>query len=399
MNSIINTKKYGSEYWEIIEAQTKGKRPTMEDHCNVLYPFNSPQSLLVSVFDGHAGNLCSNFLSQHLPTEIQKHTIVGKMSVPTSKMLKKDFMNVDKAWLEGVKEKEVEDGSTALCLVLYGPDLMVANCGDSRALLYQAGEAMVLTRDHVPEDREEKQRILKLGGTVIGGRLQGKLGVSRAFGNMEFKESNLLISEPEIKEVNVRINAEFLLLGCDGLFEQFSNEEIVDFIKSRMEKNTLPLEQIVQELVEEALDRGTDDNISVIVVKFTKAYQKYLKKQKKNEAKSQKISAAKGLSPHKYVVEAGSYSDGSVKTKKEKHKSDNTKHVSASSCPSDPSSFYPIIIDRKLEKKINKSLKSLSPIKTSKDSYRNDIPEEKGPKSHVWGLKSSLLGRTLNKSG
>jgi len=287
-----------------------------------------------------------------------------------------------------VKQKEVEDGSTALCLVLDGPELIVANCGDSRALLYQAGEAMVLTRDHVPENHEEKQRILKLGGTVIGGRLQGKLGVSRAFGNMEFKESNLLISEPEINEVNVQNNAEFLVLGCDGLFEQFSNEEIVGFIKSKLEKNSLSLEQIVQELVEEALDRGTDDNISVIVVKFTKSYQKLLKKQKKNLAKSQKFSSK------------GSLSDGSSKLKKEKYKSDIGKSVTASSCPSDTSSLYSMFIDRKLEKKIYKSPKSISPIKTSRDFSLNDLPsEEKGPKSQVWGLKSSLLGRTLNKSG
>jgi serine/threonine protein phosphatase PrpC len=153
---------------------------------------------------------------------------------------------------------------------------MVVNCGDSRAILYQGGQMLALTRDHRPEDYEEKQRIIKQGGTVIGGRLQGKLGVSRAFGNSEFKESKYLICEPEIKEMNLDYDAQFLVIGCDGLFEKLSNFEIVNFIKNNIP--TKSLEEVIQELVEEALDRGTEDNITVMVVKFKKAYKKLLKK-------------------------------------------------------------------------------------------------------------------------
>jgi len=122
----------------------------------------------------------------------------------------------------------------------------------------------------------KKKRIINLGGSVIGGRLQGKLGVSRAFGNIEFKECKYLTSDPEVKEVTLESDAEFLVIGCDGLFEHFSNEEIMSFIKTQI--SWKPLEVIVKDLVEEALDRGTGDNITVLVVKFNKAYSKLLKK-------------------------------------------------------------------------------------------------------------------------
>jgi len=114
---------------------------------------------------------------------------------------------------------------------------------------------------------------------VIGGRLQGKLGVSRAFGNYEFKAAKYLVSDPEIKEVTLESDAHFLVMGCDGLYEKFSNDEIVSFIKQKI--SSKPLEAIIQQLVDEALDRGTEDNITVMVVKFKKAYKKLLKKIKK----------------------------------------------------------------------------------------------------------------------
>jgi len=259
-----------------VEGTTKGNRPSMEDASALLYPFKSSSSLFLGVFDGHGGISCSNYISSTLPSELQKLTKQSKASLPSEELIQQVFYSTDQQWLDVAKNKSLEDGSTALCVALDGSDLIVANCGDSRAILYQGGRIIPLTRDHIPEDNEEKQRINKLGGSVIGGRLQGKLGVSRAFGNYEFKEAKYLVSDPEIKEVTLESDAQFLVLGCDGLYEKFSNDEIVCFIKNKI--SAKPLEEVIQELVDEALDRGTEDNITVIVVKFKKAYKKLLKK-------------------------------------------------------------------------------------------------------------------------
>jgi len=151
----------------------------------------------------------------------------------------------------------------------------------------------VLSKDHVPTDKEEGERIVKLGGTVIGGRLQGKLGVSRAFGDYLFKEpkQSYLIVEPDIKKFTLTVDVEFLVVGCDGLYEEFQNDEIIEFIRNRLERKD-SLQNIVQELVEEAIDRGANDNITVIVVKFEKVFKTILKKPPKivkNLAKSQTL--------------------------------------------------------------------------------------------------------------
>jgi len=427
----ISTKKQQCEYWEIVECTTKGNRSSMEDTSALLYPFKTSCSLFLGVFDGHAGIHCSNYLSNTLPAELQKMTKQIKSPLPSQDLIQQVFQNTDQQWLDLARNKAIEDGSTALCLALNEADLIVANCGDSRAILYQGGSIVPLTRDHRPEDYEEKQRIIKQGGTVIGGRLQGKLGVSRAFGNSEFKESKYLISEPEIKEVNLDCDAQFLVVGCDGLFEKLSNFEIVNFIKNNIP--TKSLEEVIQELVEEALDRGTEDNITVMVVKFKKAYKKLLKKNKKNLSKSHQrfLSSAKGISlktsgkikssrPSELIT---INSESSVKPKKDNPLRMAGKHpISSSSSPScsiDPSTLFPIGIiqlERKFQPNHNhhspktQSPKTQSPPKSARDNPFNitidinnpnpTIIEEKPTilRSSFGFKKSGLFIRTLAKS-
>jgi protein phosphatase 2C family protein 2/3 len=403
MQMNIQTKKQQCEFWDIVECTTQGNRPSMEDRSTLLYPFTSSSSVMLGVFDGHAGGLCSNYIAQTLPGELQKQTKQQlKTQLPTQEVLQDVFHSTDRQWLSQAKCKAIEDGSTALCVVLDGPELIVANCGDSRALLHQAGQTIALTRDHIPEDDEEKQRIIKLGGYVIGGRLQGKLGVSRAFGNIEFKECKYLISDPEVKEVSLHSDAEFLVVGCDGLFEQFTNDEIISFIKNKISSNSLDV--VVKDLVEEALDRGSHDNITIIVVKFNKAYSKLVKKStKKSLSKSQKIfpvskgSTLKTSGKNKTAGGSSSPKPMSLSEPIVKIKKDNTlrtagKHpISSSSLPMDPGSLFPSIQLPFSDKKSHKT--------SPKNSCRNsliDLPEEK-TKSHS-GLKSSLFGRTLTKS-
>jgi hypothetical protein len=176
-------------------------------------------------------------------------------------------------------------------LALENDELVVANCGDSRAILFSAGQTLALTRDHIPSDEEERQRITTKGGAVIGGRLQGQLGVSRAFGNYEFKESQVLSAEPEVHQVTITSEAELLVVGSDGLYEHFTNEEIISYIKNGLLNSSL--ENVVKELVAEAMDRGSEDNITIIVVKFDKAFRKLLKKRAKKQSGSKPLVSGK----------------------------------------------------------------------------------------------------------
>jgi len=74
-----------------------------------------------------------------------------------------------------------------------------------------------------------------------------------------------------------------LVVASDGLYEHFSNEEVITFIKNGL-TSSASLETVVKELVDEAIDRGSEDNITIIVVKFEKTFKKLLKKRAKKLA-------------------------------------------------------------------------------------------------------------------
>ena len=61
----------------------------------------------------------------------------------------------------------------------------------------------------------------------------GRLSVSRSFGDVEAKledfggNPNVLIAHPEIKAFKIKKEHDFILLGCDGIFDRISNTESV----------------------------------------------------------------------------------------------------------------------------------------------------------------------------
>lgn len=76
-------------------------------------------------------------------------------------------------------------GSTAVVAVVSPTEIVVANCGDSRAVLCRGDRALPLSSDHKPDRPDELLRIEEAGGRVIywdGARVLGVLAMSRAIG-------------------------------------------------------------------------------------------------------------------------------------------------------------------------------------------------------------------------
>ncbi|KAJ8448661.1 hypothetical protein Cgig2_010548 [Carnegiea gigantea] len=116
-------------------------------------------------------------------------------------------------------------GSTATVAVVTPRHIIVANCGDSRAVLYRRGRAIALSVDHKPDRADELARIEAAGGRVIfmnGARVQGILAMSRAIGDKFLKP--VVISEPEITITRRHQEDECLILASDGLWDVISNE-------------------------------------------------------------------------------------------------------------------------------------------------------------------------------
>jgi len=62
----------------------------------------------------------------------------------------------------------------------------------------------------------------------------GRLSVSRTIGDIEAKfekfggNPRVVISDVEIKIYELQEEDDFILLGCDGIFDRLSNREVID---------------------------------------------------------------------------------------------------------------------------------------------------------------------------
>ena len=61
--------------------------------------------------------------------------------------------------------------------------------GDSRAVLTQNMNTYDLSDDHKPLNDDEALRIVEAGGNVDDGRVNGKLSLSRAIGDLSYKQN------------------------------------------------------------------------------------------------------------------------------------------------------------------------------------------------------------------
>jgi serine/threonine protein phosphatase PrpC len=94
--------------------------------------------------------------------------------------------------------------------------------------------------------------------------------VSRAFGDLDCK---YISQEPSIYNYELD-NDKFIILGCDGIWDVLSCQDAVDFVmeniiiekklenKGEKSKNN----NIAYKLADYALQKGSQDNLSVIII-------------------------------------------------------------------------------------------------------------------------------------
>nr|GEY56276.1 protein phosphatase 2C 16-like isoform X1 [Tanacetum cinerariifolium] len=303
-----------------------GKRPEMEDAVvNVPQFMKIPVRMLAAdhiinhvnpnlndltahffgVYDGHGGCQVANYCRDRvhvaleeeikvMKQEIVKGTMNDSVQVQWEKAFTNCFQKVDDE-VGGKASRSIDDpfnsepvapetvGSTAVVALICSSHVIVANCGDSRAVLYRGKEAIPLSNDHKPNREDEYARIEAAGGKVIqwnGHRVFGVLAMSRSIGDGYLKP--WIIPEPEVTFTPRAREDECLILASDGLWDVMSNEEACEVARKRIriwhiknsgmpiEKGENGVDQAAQAAADYltmlALQKGSKDNISVIVV-------------------------------------------------------------------------------------------------------------------------------------
>ena len=70
-------------------------------------------------------------------------------------------------------------------------------------------QAYNLSRDHKPDLEAERERILKAGGFIHAGRVNGSLNLARAIGNLFFTQCNLFYMQSLSVELSFTGDMEF----------------------------------------------------------------------------------------------------------------------------------------------------------------------------------------------
>lgn len=241
----------------------KGKsRHEMEDfHVAEFRKVQSRDLGLFAIYDGHSGHSVAHYLQRNLFDNILNEP--GFWEDPVAAIMKA-YHRTDATILDKAPDLG-SGGSTAVTAILIdGNRLLVANVGDSRAVLCRQGTAVQLSIDHEPSI--ERKAIETKGGFVsrIPGdvpRVDGQLAVARAFGDKSLKVH--LSSDPDVREEWVCAGDEFLIIASDGIWKVVDNQEAVDLISKIKDPKAA-----AKQLTDEALGRRSKDDISCIVVRF-----------------------------------------------------------------------------------------------------------------------------------
>ena len=263
-------------------SSMQGWRVEMEDaHRAVIgLPGELKDWSYFAVFDGHAGAKVSAFCADQLLDAItanEDFRAGSSADVRTpeqaedlqatidrvKKGIRTGFLDLDDKMREIPEMMSGEDksGSTAIAALVSPEHVFFANCGDSRGVLSKEGKACFSTQDHKPINPTEKERIQNAGGSVMIQRVNGSLAVSRALGDFDYKNvegkgpcEQLVSPEPEIFLQKRNENDEFVVLACDGIWDVMSNDEVCDFVRSRLFV-TENLEQVCNQVVDTCLHK------------------------------------------------------------------------------------------------------------------------------------------------
>lgn len=242
-----------------------------------------------AVYDGHGGSsvssACRDRLHHLLGQELEPWMRggAGTGEVDWKRAFASCFMKMDEE--VGAAANEMESwvntvGSSAVVVIVGQEEIVVANSGNSRAVLCRDGVAIPLSRDHIPDRPDEKERVETAGGRVIdwnGCRVLGVLATSRSIGDHYLKP--YMTSEPEVTISKTTKSCEFLVIASDGLWDVVSNECACEVVRRCLDAQIRkvaegtsggPAANAAALLAQLALARGSRDNITAIVVELNK---------------------------------------------------------------------------------------------------------------------------------
>ena len=289
-----------------------------EDRVSIIINMNKPKNYnkkiwpktsFFGIYDGHGGNKCADYLRDSL-----HKLIFSDENYPenVNEAIKNGFLKAENEFLNNHSLDKNNNmniidrsGSCAIIVIIIENKIYVANVGDSRGLLSKnnGNEYIIITEDHKPSNENEQKRITENGGEVyqtqtpINGVdndtlsnqillgpyrvLPGRLSVSRTIGDVEAKKvqfggnPKVIIPNPDIYCYDLnKDDIDFIILGCDGIYDQISSNEILDlawmiFNNKEINNNSTIHDKcglIVDFILKASMARKSFDNVTCVII-------------------------------------------------------------------------------------------------------------------------------------
>lgn len=260
----------------------KGKKGPNQDAVILCQGFGMEDGVFCGVFDGHGrcGQFISKLVRDYLPFMILSHrnalflgsvdddddpafsdaspsssTDGSGVPSPSPAQLLEEWREACANAFEAMdKELKLQanmdcnfSGTTAVCAIKQGKDLIIANLGDSRAVLATMSgtgylKAVQLTTDQKPSVPQEAERIKRCNGRVFALKDEPSvmrvwlpdedcpgLAMARSLGDFRLKRHGV-VSEPQVTHRRVAPGDLFIILATDGVWDVLSNEEVVSIV-------------------------------------------------------------------------------------------------------------------------------------------------------------------------
>ena len=290
-----------------------------------------PKISYFGIFDGHGGEECSEFLKNNY-----MNYLVENANFPFDIKLSmiESFQKIEEDFFKLKCKDNLDDsdksGSCALVSVIFDNKVYIANIGDSRAIMSIGGGTKVrqLTADQKPDNAKEFERALKNGSKIylddnddpdrdeskiefikdkaelekmkeikensteekIFRVFPSDLAVMRTIGDIKAKKKEFggipgtIINIPEVYIFDINSSDDFIVMGCDGIFDDLSNQEIVNaawtVFKNRATEKNYDIHELSLEacdlVIKSALEKQTTDNLSCIIIGL-EGLEKFLK--------------------------------------------------------------------------------------------------------------------------
>jgi len=230
-----------------------GVRPTMEDALIIRDIPSQKHNRLFGVLDGHGGSKTATISAFYIPYQFSR--IHDKSLNGIQEIL--CHLN------DKLRKLDVKDGATMALALVSRSEILCAHLGDARVVVVQNdGNVIELTYDHKATDRMEFDLLKEKRSFLAFGRVNGTLAVSRSIGDLEIDG---IIRSPATTTYNIKNDDKYLVLACDGVFDVMTSLEMGKIVAQINDTS-----RAAASIVNISFARGSQDNISVLVVDITK---------------------------------------------------------------------------------------------------------------------------------